>query len=111
VSYNASPPEITIRQGDLNDVRVFECTGVEDLTWASSAAAFVWTDDIAEVPLVATITDAAARLVSVNFGAAAGWSSTAQPGTYLLRIKATGASASKTFPERREDYIRVTLTA
>jgi hypothetical protein len=73
-------------QGDANDTLTATFNGVQDLLGISAIEAHVWRNDVASTTLTATVTDAAARTVSVDLGS---WITTAAPAVYFVEIQAT----------------------
>ena len=109
----AAPEPIELVQGDVDDRRVLTVTGFADLSWVSSVVARIGPADIGAdaVELTASVADAVACTIEVNFGIAAGWlPATATPGSYLLDAVLTSAGGrSLTAPVKREQMVPVVV--
>lgn len=105
------PPSIELVAGDVNDERILIVPDFADLTWVSSVIGELITPSTGSITnLTASVADAAAKTVRVNFGAGGGWLPTAPPGEYRLRLQLTGGGQVLTVPSQRSQYVVVIVS-
>jgi len=93
--------------GDVGDTRLIRLDGIADLVSASAVEAHVWNDSTAVVTLDATVTDTAARTVTVELGIAGGWLPAAAPGIYNFEVQVAFGANVLTWPNSQPATLRV----
>ena len=93
--------------GDVGDTRLCRLDGVADLVSATAVEAHVWNDSAQVVTLAASVTDTAARTVTVELGGSGGWLEAASPGIYNFEIEVTFGNNVLTWPNANPATLRV----